>query len=140
MPILAGKTIIPDRDLSVSFVRAGGPGVQNVNKVSSAVQLRFDLYGTLALKPKVKERMRILAGRRLTYDGAILIIARTTRSQEQNRRDAEDRLAEMICTALIEPRIRFATKPTHASKVRRLVHKTRRSGIKKNRSSFISED
>jgi ribosome-associated protein len=116
---------IPDADLDMSFVRASGPGGQNVNKVASAVQLRFNLAGTHALTDPVKQRLRALAGRRVTDDGALLIIARNHRTQEQNRREAHERLAELIRQALIPPKIRKATKPTKASKQRRLEGKTR---------------
>ncbi len=140
MPIRAGKLLIPDDELSVAFVRSGGPGGQNVNKVSSAVQLRFDLQGSAVLTETVKQRLRRLAGRRLTDEGAVLIIARTQRSQEQNRREAEERLAQLIEAALVEPKKRHATKPTRASKVRRLDSKTRRSGIKRGRSRISHDD
>ena len=116
---------IPDSDLSLSFVRASGPGGQNVNKVASAVQLRYDLVGSSALDERVKLRLRTLAGRRVTEDGALLIIARNHRTQEQNRREAAERLAELIRQALIPPKIRKATKPTKASKQKRLETKTR---------------
>src|SRR6201996_9661934 len=97
---------IPDGDLSLSFVRGSGPGGQNVNKVASAVQLRFDLDGTTALTDAVKSRLRALAGRRLTDDGAILIIARNHRTQEANRREALERLADLVPRALRGPKAR----------------------------------
>jgi len=118
------SVVIPDGDYSLSFVRGSGPGGQNVNKVASAVQLRFDLAGTMALTDGVKYRLRALAGRRLTDDGAILIIARNHRTQEANRREANDRLSELIRAALIPPKPRKKTKPTRASKERRLESKS----------------
>jgi ribosome-associated protein len=127
------SVVIPDGDYSLSFVRGSGPGGQNVNKVASAVQLRFDLAGTLALTDPVKSRLRALAGRRLTDDGAILIIARNHRTQEANRREAGDRLSELIRTALIPPKPRKKTRPTRASKERRLdtkSHKQRTKGLR----------
>jgi ribosome-associated protein len=121
---------IPDSDLSLSFVRGSGPGGQNVNKVASAVQLRFDLAGTLALTDAVKVRLRALAGRRLTDDDSVLIIARNHRTQEQNRREAGERLSDLIRRALIPPKQRKATRPTRASKERRLESKTRQQRTK----------
>jgi ribosome-associated protein len=140
MSIRVGRVVIPDSDLAVAFIRSGGPGGQNVNKVASAVQLRFDLAGTAALEDRVKQRLRRLAGRKVTDEGALLIVAREHRSQEQNRREAEQRLAELVRAALIEPRKRVATKPTRASKVRRLEGKTRRAGIKATRGRIRGDD
>jgi ribosome-associated protein len=125
---------IPDRDVTLSFVRASGPGGQNVNKVASAVQLRFDLAGTSILDEAGKRRLRALAGRRLTDDGAILIIARNHRTQEANRREAFARLSQLIEQAAVEPKVRTATKPTRASRERRLASKVRVQRIKKLRT------
>jgi ribosome-associated protein len=134
------EVTIPDGDLTYAFVRASGPGGQNVNKVSSAVQLRFDMEGSTALSEPVKNRLRVLAGRRLTDDGAILIIARNQRSQEHNRREALERLADLVERALVVPKARRATKPTRASKERRLEGKTRKQQTKKQRSRVRWDD
>lgn len=131
---------VPDSDLAVSFVRASGPGGQNVNKVASAVQLRFDLRGTASLDERVKARLRALAGRRVTDEGALLIIARNHRTQEQNRREAGERLADLIRQALIEPKTRKATRPTKASKERRLAGKVRKQQTKSHRGKVRWDD
>ena len=132
LPVRA-SVVIPDSDLALSFVRASGPGGQNVNKLSSAVQLRFDLAGTAALDERVKQRLRVLAGRRLTDGGSILILARNHRTQERNRSEALQRLKELIDKALEEPRPRRPTKPTRSSREERLADKARRHRDKRLR-------
>ena len=124
---------IPEQDLQFQFVRAAGPGGQNVNKVATAAQLRFDLAGTQALSPSVKARLRALAGHRITGDGALLIVARNHRTQEGNRREALQRLADLVARASIEPRIRRATRPTLGSQQRRLESKRERKRTKQLR-------
>jgi len=141
MPLFVSSNLsIPDGDVSMTFVRSSGPGGQNVNKVASGVQLRFDLAGTTALGESVKQRLRRIAGRRLTDEGAILIFARNHRTQERNRSEALERLAELIRRALVEPRPRKATKPTRASKERRLEGKARKRQTKRLRSRVGWED
>jgi ribosome-associated protein len=131
---------IPDSDLEVAFVRSAGPGGQNVNKVASAVQLRFALERNETLREDVKARLRQLAGQRLTDAGELLIVARETRSQEQNRRAAEQRLVELVRRALVVPKKRHATKPTRASKERRLQSKVRSQNTKKLRARVRFDD
>jgi len=131
---------IPDTDLEVAFIRSAGPGGQNVNKVASAVQLRFALDRNATLRSDVKSRLRVLAGQRVTDAGEILIVARAHRSQEQNRRDAEERLVDLIRRALIAPKKRFATRPTRASKERRLDTKAKSQRTKNMRSKVRYED
>jgi ribosome-associated protein len=131
---------IPDGDLDVAVMRSSGPGGQNVNKVASAVQLRFALERNTTLREDVKARLRTLAGQRLTDAGELLIVARESRSQEQNRRIAEERLLELIRRALIVPKKRHATKPTRASKERRLDAKARSQKNKRLRGRVRSDD
>ncbi|MCC7461144.1 MAG: aminoacyl-tRNA hydrolase [Gammaproteobacteria bacterium] len=131
---------IPPGDLQFSFVRAAGPGGQNVNQVASAAQLRFDLAGTQALGTAVKARLRALAGPRLTADGTILIVARNHRTQEGNRRAALERLEQLIARAAIEPKLRRPTRPTLASQQRRLDGKARSQKLKRLRSRVRADD
>ena len=134
MPLRVNAQLaIPDDEVSVSFVRSSGPGGQNVNKVATAVQLRFDLAGSLALSPEVKTRLRALAGRRVTADGALLIVARNHRSQGENRREAGERLTELIRRSLAPPKARRPTAPTRAARERRLEGKTRVQRVKRLR-------
>lgn len=132
LPIAAGVEI-PDHELSVSFLRASGPGGQHVNKVATAVQLRYDLEHSSALGDAVKLRLRRLSGRRLTAEGAILILARNHRSQERNRREAEERLVDLIRRALTAPKARRPTRPPRAAHERRLEHKARQRSTKRLR-------
>jgi ribosome-associated protein len=132
---IAPGIAIPDRELSLSFVRSAGPGGQNVNKVATAVQLRFDLAHTSVLDAGVRARLRDLSGRRVTAAGEILIIARNHRTQEGNRREAEERLIQLIRRALTPPRARKATRPTSASRERRLEHKVRQRRTKRLRAT-----
>jgi len=127
-------------ELTISFIRASGPGGQNVNKVSSAAQLRFDLMGSPSLPAPVKSRARALAGTRLTTEGEIVITADRFRTQALNRDDAVERLLELLRQAAIPPKPRRATRPTLASKQRRVEAKVKRGGVKKLRSIRPNDD
>jgi ribosome-associated protein len=135
MLVVTPDVSIPDEEFEWKFIRSSGPGGQNVNKVASAVQLRFLLPRNVSLPVAARNRLRRLAGQRLIDDGSILISARSERSQEQNRRDALERLAELIRAALIEPKIRKKTRPTRASKERRMESKKRRGTTKQGRGA-----
>jgi ribosome-associated protein len=130
---------IDDEELKESFVLASGPGGQNVNKVSSAVQLRFDVARSPSLADDVRARLRSLAGQRLTKDGVLVIVARAHRSQERNRLEARDRLVELIRRAAIPPKPRRPTKPSKAAERRRLESKRMRSNLKRTRGP-VRED
>lgn len=131
---------IDESEIEESFVRASGPGGQHVNKVSSAVQLKFDIRRSPSLPNDVAIRLMKLAGSRLTQDGVIVIVAQAQRSQKRNREEALERLLEMIRQAAVRPQTRRATKPTKASKERRLEAKSKRSRDKSLRGSRPGDD
>ncbi len=131
-PAVADVPALPEDALEERFLAATGPGGQNVNKVATAVQLRLDVYA-LCLAPPVYARLKVLAGSRWTADGEIVITARQYRTQEANRQDARERLAELVWKAHQAPRRRVKTKPTRAAKERRLTGKAIRSDVKKGR-------
>jgi ribosome-associated protein len=126
---------IDESEISESFIRASGPGGQNVNKLSTAVQLRFDVRRSPSLPDEVRARLERMAGRRLTNDGVLVITAQRYRTQERNREDALARLVELVQAATVRPVKRRPTKPTFGSKVRRLEGKKRRGDIKALRSA-----
>jgi ribosome-associated protein len=134
------RIAIEDREVDESFVRASGPGGQNVNKLSTAVQLRFDVRGSPSLPGDVKARLERLAGTRLTRDGVLVIIAQRHRTQARNRQDGLDRLIDLIRRAAVAPTPRRPTKPTRASRERRIESKKRRAGIKHLRRARPSFD
>ena len=127
---------IDESEIRLQFIRASGPGGQNVNKVESAVQLRFDVAHSPSLPDALRARLMRLAGQRLTTQGELIIDARRFRTQERNRQDAIERLFELIRQAAVAPKQRHATRPTKASKRRRLEAKRRRGDIKRNRGSL----
>lgn len=131
---------IDEDELKETFTRASGPGGQHVNKTSTAVELRFDVRGSPSLPEPVRLRLERLAGSRLTNEGVLVLFAQNRRSQELNRQDARERLTALIREAADIPKRRRATRPTLASKTRRLEAKTRRGGVKSMRGRIKGED
>jgi len=138
--VTTSRRAIPEEALEFRFFRAGGPGGQNVNKVDTAVQLRFDVAGSSLFDDEVRTRLIRLAGQRATKDGVIVITAQRFRTQERNRQDALERLNDLVDRAHHRPKPRRPTKPTRASKERRLVGKAVRAGVKKGRGRVRMDD
>jgi ribosome-associated protein len=134
---VTGTITIDEREIHLQFIRASGPGGQKVNKVATAVQLRFDAAHSPSLSEDVRDRLLRLAGKRMTREGFLVIDARRFRTQEQNRQDALGRLVDLIRRAAQKPKIRKRTNPTLASRERRLASKRRRSKIKQLRRAGL---
>ena len=131
---------IPEKEITEDFIRSSGPGGQNVNKVSTAVQLRFDVRNSPSLPEGVRRRLIRLAGSRMTKDGILVIKAERHRTREQNRKDAINRLADLIVAAAKVPKYRVKTKPTPASRKRRLEIKQKRGQLKRQRGRVSLSD
>jgi ribosome-associated protein len=131
---------IDDSELEERFIRSSGPGGQNVNKVATAVQLRFDVGRSSAIDDEVRERLKTIAGSRMTADGVLVIDSRAFRTQAQNREAARERLVEMVRQAAVRPKRRRKTRPSGASKLERLDSKRRRANTKQGRRGVAGDD
>jgi ribosome-associated protein len=140
MLTIAPGLIIDESEIDEKFVRASGPGGQNVNKVATAVELRFDPAGSPAVSPDMLERLRTIAGARMTADGVLVIQARRHRTQAQNRADARERLLSLLRQATVAPRRRRKTKPTAAARERRVQAKRQRSATKQRRGRVSGDE
>lgn len=137
---ITADVALDEKEIHMDFVRASGPGGQNVNKVSTAVQLRFDVRNTASIPIEIRERLIRLAGKRVTADGVLILQASRFRTQERNRQDAVDRLVQLVRRAAEKPKSRVKTRPTLASKERQLAKKKRRGRIKKMRGVVTGDD
>ena len=140
MIVVTPDIAIGEHEIKYDFVRSSGPGGQNVNKVSSAVQLRFDVNSNASLPPDVKNRLRKLAGKKLSTDGILVIQASRFKHQEKNRQDAVERLVHLIRQATVKPKKRVKTKPSRRAKQRRLESKRHRSRVKQTRRCVKDTD
>jgi ribosome-associated protein len=140
MIVISPTLSIDEREIQVSFIRAEGPGGQNVNKVSTAAQLRFDVLNSSSLTPGIRQRLMTIAGNRMTNDGVLIITARRFRTQVQNRQDALDQLIDLLRRAEIRPKVHLKTTPTLESKRRRRDDKRQQGEKKRLRRVKISAD
>lgn len=137
---ISSEISLDENELHFEFIRSSGPGGQNVNKVATAVQLRFDVVHSPSLPPPVRERLLRIAGKRVTESGILIIEARRFRTQERNRQDAIDRLTALISKAAEKPKTRYKTRPTAASKERRMETKLQRGRTKRMRKPVIRSE